>query len=55
MKKIAIMPGDGIGPEIIEEGKKVIDAACNITGLDIDWEYYHNGSEHYLKTGELIT
>ena len=30
MKKIAIMPGDGIGPEIIEEGKKVIDVACGI-------------------------
>ncbi|MEN6378517.1 MAG: isocitrate/isopropylmalate dehydrogenase family protein [Methanofastidiosum sp.] len=55
MKKIAIMPGDGIGPEIIKEGKKVIDAACDITGLDIEWEYYQNGSEQYLKTGELIT
>jgi len=55
MKKIAVMPGDGIGPEIIEEGKKVIDTACDITGLNIEWEYYQNGSEQYLKTGELIT
>jgi len=53
--KIALMPGDGIGPEIISEGRKVIDAVSELNGFEIDWVEYNNGAEKYLKTGELIT
>ncbi len=53
--KIALMPGDGIGPEIIAEGRKVIDAAADKNNFQIDWIEYDNGAEKYLKTGELIT
>jgi len=49
------MPGDGIGPEIISEGRKVIDAVSELNGFEIDWVEYNNGAEKYLKTGELIT
>ncbi len=53
--KIAKMPGDGIGPEIIAEGVKVIDAVSDKNNFKIDWTEYDNGSEKYLKTKELIT
>jgi len=53
--KIPVIPGDGIGPEIIAEGKKVLDAAGEVYGFDIDWIEYPHGAEHYLKTGELLS
>jgi len=54
MYNIALIPGDGIGPEIIREGKKVIEAASSQYGLEINWIEYPFGAEHYLKTGELL-
>jgi 3-isopropylmalate dehydrogenase len=54
MYNIALIPGDGIGPEIIREGKKVIEAASSLYGLKINWTEYPFGAEHYLKTGELL-
>jgi len=54
MYNIALIPGDGIGPEIIREGKKVIEAASSQYGLEINWIEYPFGTEHYLKTGELL-
>src|SRR3989338_10055790 len=53
--KIAKLPGDGIGPEIISEGVKVLDAVADKNNFKIDWEYYDNGADKYLATGELIT
>ena len=54
MYNIALIPGDGIGPEIIREGKKVIEAASKIFAIDINWTEYPFGAEHYLRTGELL-
>jgi len=54
MYNIALFPGDGIGPEIIREGKKVIDEAALKYGLEINWTEFPFGAEHYLKTGELL-
>jgi len=51
---IALIPGDGIGPEIIREGKKVIEAASKLFTIGINWIEYPFGAEHYLKTGELL-
>ena len=53
MYNIALITGDGIGPEIIREGKKVIEVASSQYGLEINWTEYPFGTEHYLKTGEL--
>jgi len=52
--KIASIPGDGIGPEIIAEGKKVIDRASELGGFEIDWTEFPIGADHYLETGELV-
>jgi len=53
--KIPVLPGDGIGPEVIFEGRKVIDAAGERFGFDIKWIEYPHGGDHYLETGELIS
>jgi 3-isopropylmalate dehydrogenase len=54
MYNIALIPGDGIGPEIIREGKKVIEAASKLFTIDINWTEYPFGAEHYLRTEELL-
>lgn len=53
--KIPVIPGDGIGPEIIAEGKKVLEAAADRHGFGIEWIEYPLGADHYLKTGELVS
>lgn len=53
--KVPTLPGDGIGPEIIAEGRKVLDAAGERFGFDIEWIAYPHGADHYLETGELIS
>jgi len=52
--KIALIPGDGIGPEIIAEGRKVIDAAADKENFRIKWTPYPFGADHYLETKELL-
>lgn len=52
---VPVIPGDGIGPEIIAEGCKVLEAAAEKYNFSLDWKEYSLGAEHYLKTGELVT
>jgi len=53
--KIAVIPGDGIGPEVIREGVKVLRAAAEVVpGLELGFVDFPYGAEHYLKTGELV-
>jgi len=53
--KVAVIGGDGIGPEIIESGKTVLDAAGEKFGFDIEWTGFDIGADRYLATGELLT
>lgn len=53
--KIALIPGDGIGPEVIHEGVKVINKVSELYNFNIEWIEYENGADHYLKTGELLS
>lgn len=53
--KIPVIAGDGIGPEVIAEGKKVLDAASEAGNFEIGWVHFPNNADHYLKTGELIS
>ena len=55
MYRVASIGGDGIGPEIIDEGKKVLDAAGERYTFDIEWHDFGIGADRYLKTGELVT
>jgi tartrate dehydrogenase/decarboxylase/D-malate dehydrogenase len=51
---LGLLPGDGIGPEIIAEGKKVIEAAAEIEKFKIKWKEFPYGADHYLATKELL-
>ncbi len=51
---IAVIPGDGTGPEVIAEGIKVMDVVADRFDLKFDWHYYDLGGERYLKTGEVL-
>lgn len=51
---IAVIPGDGTGPEVVREGKKVILAAASRFGFGIDFEEYDFGGDRYLRTGEIL-
>lgn len=52
--KIAVIRGDGIGPEVISEGEKVLEAVSELENFELQWIEYPHGAEHYLVTGELI-
>ncbi len=54
MYDISVIPGDGIGPEVIREGIKVLEAAGDECGVKFKWRYHPHGAEHYLKTGEIL-
>ncbi|MBA7502936.1 D-malate dehydrogenase [decarboxylating] [subsurface metagenome] len=54
--KIAVIPGDGIGPEVIREGVKVLSAAAEAkSDQKLEFVEFPYGAEHYLKTGELVS
>ena len=55
MKHLAIIPGDGIGKDVIEVGIEVLDAVSQISSFDYDGELFDIGSERYLRSGELLT
>ncbi|MGB9711709.1 MAG: 3-isopropylmalate dehydrogenase [Dissulfurimicrobium sp.] len=52
--KIAVIPGDGTGPEVIREGVKVVNAAADRFGFKLDLTWYDYGGERYLRTGEVL-
>jgi 3-isopropylmalate dehydrogenase len=52
---VAAIGGDGIGPEVLAEGKKVLEAAGDRFGFEIRWRDLDVGAERYLRTGELLT
>ncbi len=54
MYRVASIGGDGIGPEILSEGKKVLDAAGEKYGFDIQWKDFPIGADRYLATGDLV-
>lgn len=51
---IAVIPGDGTGPEVVEEGIKVLKTAAQRYGFDVNFVNYPLGGEHYMKTGEIL-
>lgn len=52
--KIAVIPGDGTGPEVIREGVKVLKAVSEKTGFNLDFAYFNYGGDNYLKTGIVL-
>lgn len=52
--KIAVIPGDGIGPEVVKEGLKVLQKVAELQKIKYEIIEYDFGGEKYLKTGEIL-
>jgi len=52
--RIAILPGDGTGPEVVREAVKVLDAAAARFGFELAKTEYDLGGERYKRTGETL-
>src|SRR5216110_1592675 len=52
--RIAVIAGDGIGPEVIEAATPVLDRAAAKHGFTLAWERLPYCADHYLKTGETL-
>src|SRR5512139_4097925 len=52
--KIAVIPGDGTGPEVVAEGIKVLNTVSQRFGIKTDLTYFDFGGDRYLKTGEVL-
>jgi tartrate dehydrogenase/decarboxylase / D-malate dehydrogenase len=49
-RRIAVIPGDGVGPEVIAEARKVVDAGCD----ELEWAELPWGTAHYHETGAMM-
>jgi 3-isopropylmalate dehydrogenase len=54
MYKIAVIPGDGTGPEVVSEGLKVLSAAGRKFNFKYETKVFDFGGERYLKTGKTL-
>src|SRR5438445_9759344 len=52
--KIATIPGDGIGREVVPEGIRVAEAAARRFGFSLSWKEFDWSCERYLKTGRMM-
>lgn len=52
--KVAVIPGDGIGKEVMPEGMRVLEAAGSKHGLQFQWQEFDWSCETYLKTGHMM-
>ncbi len=52
--RLAVIAGDGIGPEVVGEGLKVLEAACRAEGVRYETAEFDLGGDRYLRTGETL-
>ncbi len=52
--KLAVIPGDGIGPEVVAEAEKVLDAATSGGEVTFDRTRYSLGADRFLETGDTL-
>src|SRR5688572_11132925 len=53
--KLAVIPGDGIGPEVIAEAEKVLEAATAGSGIRFEKTHFSLGASRFLETGDTLT
>ncbi|MGH3096375.1 MAG: tartrate dehydrogenase [Streptosporangiales bacterium] len=51
---IAVIPGDGIGREVVPAAQRVLDAAASSRGVELRWHPVDWSCEHYLRAGEMM-
>ena len=54
MYKIAVVPGDGTGPEVVVEGLKALDAVAKKVGFKYETNEFDFGGDRYLRTNEVL-
>jgi len=54
MPKIAVIPGDGVGTEVINEAMRVLERVGELEDIHFETQTYPWGADHYLATGELM-
>ncbi len=54
MYKIAVIPGDGIGKEVVPQGIRVLDVIGKRFGIRFEWESFSWGCEYYASTGFMM-
>src|SRR5210317_1405441 len=52
--KIAVMGGDGTGPEVVAEGLKVLKVAASKFDFDLELTDFDYGGDRYIRTGEVL-
>ncbi|MFV0432498.1 MAG: 3-isopropylmalate dehydrogenase [Leucobacter sp.] len=52
--KLAVLPGDGIGPEVIEQAERVLDAVLEGGDVTLERTVFKLGAERYLETGDVL-
>ena len=55
MPTIGVIAGDGVGPEVVEQGLSVLEAAASRDGFQYKLVPFSIGGEHYLATGEVLS
>jgi 3-isopropylmalate dehydrogenase len=54
LKRIAVVPGDGIGPEVIAEAVRTLELTQRLFGLELSFSWFDWGAEKYLATGVAL-
>jgi tartrate dehydrogenase/decarboxylase/D-malate dehydrogenase len=52
--RIAVIPGDGIGKEVVPEGQRVLEAAARRFGFELGWTEFDWSCERFTKTGRMM-
>jgi len=52
--KVAVIGGDGTGPEVAAEGVKVLEAIAKLEGIEYELDHFDFGGDRYLRTGEIL-
>jgi 3-isopropylmalate dehydrogenase len=55
MYKVAVIPGDGTGPEVVAEGLKALEKIASIYSLAFEFKEFDYGGDRYLRTGQTLT
>ncbi|WP_353810237.1 3-isopropylmalate dehydrogenase [Agromyces sp. SYSU T00194] len=53
--RLAVIPGDGIGPEVVEQALRALDAATAAEDIEIARTEFSLGAARYLETGDVLT
>ncbi len=52
--RVAVIPGDGTGPEMVREGLKTLEATAKLYGFSLDFNEFDYGGERFLEKGEVL-